>query len=75
MYEIGKGNAAHQVGALGEDVIELANLSLELEGPSVKAGQDWVTFASSVAITVSIAISRANVANTIFVACTAILIQ
>ena len=63
------------MGALGEDVIELANLSLELKGAAVEAGQDWVTFAASVAIPISVAISRANIANTIVVACMVTLTQ
>ena len=55
--------------ALREDVIELADISLELKRAAIKAGQNRVTAASSIAITITIAVSRANVADTIVVAC------
>lgn len=69
MNVVGERKAKYQVEALGEDVIELANLSLELKRAAVKAGQDRITAASSIAVTVSIAIPRADIADTIVVAC------
>lgn len=57
------------MGALGEDVIVLADLALELEGAAVKAGQDWVSAASGIAVTVAVTVAGADISNSIAVTC------